>query len=332
VVFEMSVAENIEEKMCITGYAISDFYYIHEAAKNVHANYKPKMLRQVYESQRSGFQFRRLYLTFDKKIDSDFSSRVRFEMNHTDYSYSTMTPDVKDAYLQWNFHNNHSACFGISASPAFSAIEKFWGYRYLDKSASDYYSIRSSRDFGVAFKGELFSALNYHFFWGNGESNASERSGRLDKLYSLSLYNRLDNGLFFQVYSDYRLSKNSDMNEFSGQFFLGYQNEVIRFGLQYTYQENKLMRSEKNGDITLFSMPVIYNYSEKINFICRGSYYIAKEEQNYEELTLLGGFEYKMRDKISLMPNILYNDYIFEENKKAGKDVISRMTLYYNFK
>ncbi len=316
----------------ITGNAISDFYYINDAEKNVHANYKPKMLRQVYSNERSGFQFRRIYLTFDKNIDDAFSTRVRFSMSNTDYSYSKMTPDVKDAYLKWIINRDHSMYFGISGSPAFKEIEKFWGFRHLDKTASDYFGIRSSRDFGIAGRGSVFKNLNYHFFFGNGESNASERLGRLDKLYSLSLSQEFTNHFFYQIYSDYRLSKEGTDDEFTGQIFTGYRSDKLRFGLQYTYQENKLMRSEKKGDIHLYSVPLIYQYIDNVSFVFRFSYYSVQEERDYVQQSFIGGFEYNIREEISIMPNILYNDYDLEGLSRKGKDVITRLTLAYKFK
>ncbi len=320
------------EHIKITGNAICDFYYINDAEEDVHANYKPKMLRQVYTNERSGFQFRRIYLTFDKKIDEAFSTRVRFSMSNTDYSYSKMTPSVKDAYLKWQVTPDHSAYFGISGSPAFKEIEKFWGFRHLDKTASDYFGIRSSRDFGIAAKEKVFSHLNYHFFFGNGESNASERWGRVDKLYSLSLSQEFANHFFYQFYTDYRLSKEGVDDEFTGQIFTGYRSDKFRFGIQYTYQENKLMRSEKKGDIHLISVPVIYNYIDKVSFVFRYSHYTVEEERNYTQRSFIGGFEYNIRRDISIMPNILYNDYDLEDLPGRGKDVITRLTLAYKFK
>lgn len=325
-------ADQETKEFKISGDAICDYYYINDAEKNIHANYKPKMLRQVYSNERSGFQFRRIYLTFDKKIDEAFSTRVRFSMSNTDYTYSKMTPGVKDAYLKWQFSSNHSAYFGISGSPAFKEIEKFWGFRHLDKTASDYFSIRSSRDFGVAAKGQLFKKLNYHFFYGNGESNASDRWGRVDKLYSLSLSQDFGNHFFYQLYTDYRLSKEGNYDEFTGQIFSGYRSKRLRFGVQYTYQENKLMRSEEKGDIHLISFPFIYHYIDKVSFVFRYSYYSVAEERNYVQQSFIGGFEYTIRDDISIMPNILYNDYDLAELSGKGKDVITRLTLAYKFK
>jgi hypothetical protein len=325
-------ADGSAEAVQISGFLISDFYYINDAEAGVYSNYKPKMMRQVYTNKRSGFQFRRIYLTFDKKMDDVFSTRIRLEMSNTDYNYSQMTASVKDAYLKWKINSNHDAYFGISGAPAFGAIEKFWGFRHLDKTASDYFGIRSSRDFGVSFKGRVYGGLNYHFFAGNGESNASERSGRIDKLYSLSLSQDFSNYFFYQFYTDYRLSKDGKDDEFTGQVFAGYKNENFRIGFQYTYQENKLMKSEKKGDLQLYSVPVIYKYIDKVSFIFRYSYYIAEEEQNYQQQAFIGGMEYKIRDNILLLPNIIYNDYNFENANNLGKDVITRLTLSYYFK
>jgi len=331
ILFNFSVAETFND-IKISGYAIADYYYIHEAAENVNSNYKPSMMRQVYTDERSGYQFRRLRLTFDKQIEEDFFIRVRFDMNNTDFSYSKMTPGVKDAYLKWQFSEKHSAIFGISGSPAFAMIEKFWGYRKLEKISSDYFGIRSSKDFGISLNGKLKYGFKYHFFTGNGESNASERYGRIDKLHSLSISQDVGSHFLYEFYTDYRLSKSGKYDEFTGQVLAGYKNDIFRIGLQYTYQENKLMKSDKKGDIQLISVPFVFKYMEKLNFMIYYSYYTVSEEQNYIQQAILGGFEYKLRNNVSIMPNIIFNDYDFNNAKLYEKDVVSRITLTYSFK
>ena len=329
-IVNVKAGENLDN-IKISGSVISDFYYIHSAETAVAANYKPKTQRQVYNERRSGFQFRRIYLSFDKKIDKEFSTRIRFEMSNTDYDYSKMHPTVKDAYLKWHYSDNHYAYFGISGSPAIGPIEKFWGYRLLEKSASDYFGIRSSRDFGVALKGKILRRINYHLFLGNGESNASEKSGTEDKLYSLSLHQQVAKNFYYQLYTDYRWAKDNNENEFTGQVFGGYKNKKFRIGLQYTYQDNKLMKTKKRGKIHLISLPFVYNYADKLSLIFRYIRYSAKEEQNYVEQSMIYGFEYKIRANVFIMPNITYTDYDFESNDNLGKDIISKITLAYKF-
>ena len=316
----------------ISGYAIADYYYIHEATKNINSNYKPGIMRQVYTNDRSGYQFRRLRLTFDKQIEEDFFIRVRLDMNNTDFSYSKMTPGVKDAYLKWQYSDNHSVIFGISGSPAFAVIEKFWGYRKLEKTSSDYFGIRSSRDFGISIKGKLKYGIKYHLFTGNGESNASERYGRVDKLHSLSISHDIGNHFLYEFYTDYRLSKSGKYDEFTGQIFAAYKNENFRVGLQYTYQENKLMKSEDKGDIQLVSIPLVFKYMEKLNFMVYYSHYTVTEEQDYIQQAILAGFEYKLRNNVSIIPNLIFNDYDFDDANLYEKDIVSRITMTYSFK
>ncbi|MBN2279154.1 MAG: hypothetical protein JXQ65_01085 [Candidatus Marinimicrobia bacterium] len=329
-VFSLILEAGEPGELNISGFVISDFYNIHAAEVKVHANYKPKIMRQVYTDDRSGYQFRRIYLSFDQKIEEDFSFKLRFEMNNNDFSYSKITPEVKDAYLKWQYHDQHFVAFGISGSPAFAVIEDFWGYRKMEKTASDYFEIRSSRDFGISLKGKVLKNINYHFFTGNGESNASEQTGRIDKLHSLSLSQQAEH-LIYEVYTDYRLSQNGKYDEFTAQVFTGYKNDYLRWGIQYTYQKNKLMKSAEKGDIQLLSMPAAWCVSQKLTLAFTYSYYIVSEEQDYRQNVLIAGIEYKLRKNISIMPNLLYNDYLFDNAGIKGADIVSRMTMTYNF-
>lgn len=91
------------------------------------------------------------------------------------------------------------------------------------------------------------------------------------------------------------------------------------------------MKSEEKGSVRLLSVPFVYKYMDKVNFMVYYSYYTAKEEQDYKQQAILGGIEYKIRPNISFMPNIIYNDYYFPDSKLFEKDIVSRMTLTYSF-
>ncbi len=71
----------------VSGYLFGDYAY---AAKSNNVDFDGK----------SGFVVRRIYLTFDDKIDEKFSARVRLELSQKDFSHSSskMTPVAKDAY------------------------------------------------------------------------------------------------------------------------------------------------------------------------------------------------------------------------------------------
>jgi len=61
------------------------------------ANHDAEMASQ------NGFWLRKIYLTYDKSINTDFDVRLRLELNSAgDFkTKSALTPVVKDAYLKF---------------------------------------------------------------------------------------------------------------------------------------------------------------------------------------------------------------------------------------
>jgi hypothetical protein len=104
------------------GYAFGDYYYFIE-------DHRSDLVDQ------RGFWFRRIYLTYDYKINKQFSSRLRLEMsNEFDFSSAVaMTAFVKDAWLKYKF-SNQQIILGISPTPTFQIIEKIWRYRSVEKT------------------------------------------------------------------------------------------------------------------------------------------------------------------------------------------------------
>ena len=129
-----------------SGLMFGDYFY--NAAQNNGAN------RDL-----NGFQFRRIYITTDYKINSTFSSRFRLESDQSSNSNTAggkLGVMVKDAYLQWNnIFSGSNLIFGLSPTPAFDVSEGAWGHRYLEKTIMDLNGIVSSHDLGVDLKENL---------------------------------------------------------------------------------------------------------------------------------------------------------------------------------
>ena len=91
-----------EDKGTLSGYMISDYYAVFQ-------NHDAKADKQ------HGFWFRRIYLSYDRKLDEKFAVRLRFEMNSPgDFTTNTtLNPFVKDAYLEWKASSQHRLLVGI---------------------------------------------------------------------------------------------------------------------------------------------------------------------------------------------------------------------------
>ena len=134
----------------------------------------------------NGFQFRRIYFTYDYAIASDIASRFRLEADE-----SALTSDgkigmfVKDAYVQWkNVFGRTNLMFGIQPTPAFEVSEGVWGYRSLQKTILDLRGMVGSRDFGVSLRGTVgeSGSLGYWLMVGNGTGNRPE-ADKLKRVY-----------------------------------------------------------------------------------------------------------------------------------------------------
>jgi len=312
--FSVVKGGNLTEGWGISGNAILDYYYVNNVTDTSKiSDTKPGIFKNLDNDNRSGFQFRRIYLTFEKQLASNLHTRLRFMMANKDYIESGMAAEVKDAYITWQYLDNHSVTGGIVGSPAFGVITDYWGYRLMEKSASDIFGIRSSRNFGIALTGNFVkNKLQYHLAYGNGQGSKSESVVNNDKLLALSLkYYFMDN-LFLEIYGDRK-----DCDNYTEQGFLAYENEYFRTGAQYTYQ------NKKGNNINLVSMPLILKISNNFKVVTRASRYAEDEDVSSKYLL---GLDFSYVKNLQIMPNIMYMDY--EENKS---DILSRFTVSYEF-
>lgn len=324
---------SVGEKGTLKGKVYSDYYWV---ANHHNPNIEGE----------NGFWFRRIYLTYDYRISESFSGRFRIESdNPGDFnSGPDMVPKVKDAYLRWQ-NDDHQILAGISSSPTFGLTEDVWGYRAVEKAPQDLYDFGSSRDFGLAFKGQFGAGerWNYHFFLGNGEGNNAEVDK--GKKISFALSYELTEHLVVQGYADY--NENADnpnaRDRYTTQGFAGYRSDSFNFGALYSYQYREGLTGAPALELDLVSAFTNFRFKEKLKGYLRidhmfdpypggsGNDYIPFSE-NAESTFLLGGLDILLDENIHLMPNIeavLYGETA--AGSRPDTDVIPRMTLYYTF-
>lgn len=320
-----------EEKVCcpykFSGYMFGDYYYV----VNHHDS--------TYEGQ-NGFWFRRIYFTYDNKINEEFSIRLRLEFNSPDFTKNSdkLTPFVKDAYLKWKFKNN-ALILGISPTPTWELIEDFWGYRSVEKNPLDLQKFGKSRDFGIAFTGGKNIGeklkIGYHLVSGNGEGENSENNkfkkvmGAID--FEITPF-------VFQIYGDWEEGKgNRDIYTYQG--FLGLKFKKIKIGTQFA-QQIKEMEPDKEKSYEIASGFLTLDLHEKITFLLRydkmfdpspkGISYIpfAQAKSNL----LITGIDFKANEFVHFIPNVEYVFYDETNGYKPDADLYLRLTFYYKFK
>ena len=321
-----------------SGYMYGDFYY------NID-HHNPDIKGQ------DGFWFRRIYFTYDYTINSSFSTRLRLEMNNEgDYASSkVMVPFVKDAYLAYKF-NLQKAYFGIVPPPTFELIEKIWGYRSVEKTALDQQRMASSRDFGLAIKGQFDSAgkFKYHAMIGNGSGNKQEIDKGKSFMVSVSYWATKE--IVFQVYGDYA-ERNGKADTYIGQVFLGYKSKTLHGGLQYSRQIFDLRDENVDCDypwfncrLSVLSVFLAGNITEKIKLLGRMDRMFEAnpvgDEVDYTPFDtqssfflFIGGIDFQIVKDVSIIPNIQYVKYdANNEGITPENDIYGRLTFYWKFK
>ncbi|MBN2400751.1 MAG: hypothetical protein JXI33_10480, partial [Candidatus Aminicenantes bacterium] len=215
------VLSTVKLPAAISAYAFGDYYLV------------LKNHNEAVEDQH-GLWLRRVYITYESSISDKLKARARLELSSPgDFTTSsTIVPYLKDAYISFQYAPLHKVTVGIQDSLAFSNIEKFYGYRHLEKTPFDLYKVRSSRDFAIDFSGAFDAGkkFNYSLQYGNYSGNKSESNP----------YKQVGARFFVKVTPKLMLEVNGDVSTVSGvktsylvQGFVGYKDDWGRLGLNY---------------------------------------------------------------------------------------------------
>lgn len=312
----------------------------------------------------NGFQFRRIYLTYDHDISEAFMARFRFEADQAaNTSDGKIGVFVKDAYLRWkNIFNGSELYFGIHPTPAFEISEGFWNYRSLEKTIMDLRGIVSSRDLAVALKGRFDSAgtVNYWFMVGNGSGNKPE-TDKYKRIYA-HLHFKPTKSLQLTLYGDFKMQAPvSDPNStatpkgtisndvFTTALFVGYgEKDQYALGIEAFLQmtQNGVrkgaaapfeMKAKKGLGVSVFGY---YNFDPTLAAVGRFDYFDPNTDGDFKgdaRNFIIAGLSWKPDKNVSIMPNVVLETYEAipatgtapEKTFKAS--VTPRVTFFYIF-
>lgn len=326
--FSLAPSTAAQDAGSFSGYVFGDYYWA--AASH-----------QSGLENRNGFRIRRIYLTYERALYDNISTRLRLEMDQPgDFTTeSKMTPVVKDAYLRWDT-GGPTVYLGIASTPTWGLVEDVWGYRSIERSPLDLHDLGSSRDFGVEVTGSLLEddRLHYDLMFANGSSNRAEIN-RGKKLMG-SLGYDLTETLTFEVYGDWNDNPGAG-DAYTGQLFLGYQGERLRLGALAARQVQEQLGSDLERRVaSLFGSAAVTEHVSVLGRVDRmfdpnpagpSIDYLPFAPANASTL-LIGGIDVEPRENIHLMPNV---EVIVYDESPAGErpatDVMPRMTFYYRF-
>jgi hypothetical protein len=328
-ILALFVLSSVKLPAAISAYAFGDYYFV---------------LKQHNETlkDQNGFWLRRVYITYESDISDKLKARARLELSSPgsfSTSAATLVPVLKDAYISYQFAPLHKLTLGIQDSLSFSNIEKFYGYRHLEKTPFDLYKVRSSRDFALCLSGTFDTAkkFNYAVQYGNYSGNKSET----DK------YKQVGARLFVNVTPQLMLEVNGDYSTISAskkstlfQLFAGYKGDWGRVGAGYG-RESVQEDGKDDANYGVFSAFAVATLSKKLEAVARydmsadpqlhgqGDYLII-EKGTKTNLFILG-LAWNIHPKFQIMPNVKMVSYKEVGGIKPGSDTYFNVTFYYQF-
>lgn len=291
---------------------------------------------------KDGFWVRRIYLTYDRKLDDKLSMRLRMEAKDSgDFSTSqNMDPFIKDAWIRYAV-NGHKFTFGLIPTPTFDPAEEKLGYRPIEKTPLDLYKMGSSRDKGISVQGPLDKEgkADYTIMVGDGSGT---KSGTGD---SRAIYGRLGYKLTPEVsvdlYGDlWKKTGDVDWRTVKGEVF--YQGKQAKLGLAYASQLRKKPGSP-NLTLNVLSFYGELKVSDKVSPFVRldvvsdaipdaDKIEFYKMSKDGKPTFLLIGVRFKVTDQLEIVPSLASVSY----RKGAGgltpsQDSIFRITVSVKF-
>lgn len=315
----------------------SEFYY--NAQRDTISN----LPYRVYGGEQglNGFQFKRIYFTYDYNISKKFSTRFRLEGAHgKTFQNSNVSIFIKDAYISWNnIFKGSDLIVGIQPTLAFTTTDKLWK-RYIEKTIMDLNGIVDSRDFGISLNGNFDEQgkASYGVMLGN---NSGTNLGEVDKhkrAYAHFGFNPAKS-IYITLFSDFQ-EQAEGKNEYTEALMIAYKkgNEVC-FGVEtfwdrkknYTDGANVIENLDSYG-ISIFGWKAFNNFFSvfgRYDYLKRNL--ISANGSDYRNLFLFG-LEFKPDENVYISPNAAIETYQpFSNGNTIKSSITPRLSLFYSF-
>lgn len=302
----------------------------------------------------NGFQFRRIYLTYDYDISEKFSSRFRLEADqNANTSDGKIGVFVKDAYLKWkDIFTGSDLILGIQPTPAFEVAEGVWGNRFLEKTIMDLRGIVSSRDFAVSLRGKIDNSgiFRYWIMIGNGSGNRPETDkykrfyGHLQivpiKQFTATLYTDLRaRPDILDPTSTVPSAELISNNDITYAVFLGYsEKNFYSFGIEgfLNQRQNGLLVDNELKSRSAYGFSVFgsYQFSDKLGITGRFDNFDPNSDSNFDgdsRNLIIFSVNYKPVEKVTISPNVIIESYESIKGRSVDASVTPRITFFYSF-
>ena len=278
--------------------------------------------------RKNAFEIKRAYFGYEYRINDNISSKVTFDVGKNS-SGSDYTAFLKIAQLDWKIKNNLKLSIGMIGNKQFKFQESIWGYRYMYKTFQDENKFGSSADLGVNAEIKISEKINLNLFALNGEGykNVQDDNGFI-KIGGNLIY-EFDNGFSAKIYYDSQPSV-ENFNLVNTGYFIGYEKEKTRIGLEYNEMLNGKTYKDPFSDHNLsgFSGYVSQNLSKNSNIFFRYDSLISNTLDGATENWNLGkdgkliilGYEHLVTKGFKL--NLNYRNYNYTDNSINNKSMV----------
>lgn len=297
IITQTSFGNNKEEKKFkLTGKPILTIF----------ANYHVGLGRANKES---GFSLDRSYLGYQANITEHLSGKVVFDIGSTKVEGADIerVAYVKNAMLSWQT-GNLTVDFGLIGLEQFNMQEKFWGYRYIQKSFQDKYQFGSSADMGVLGKYKFTRWFSADLTFINGEGYKKLNTDNKYR-YGLGISILPTSRLSIRAYYDIQ-DKNSQEGSKSQQtlaLFAGYKFDRLSIGAEYNKQYNTDF--VKEHDQEGFSIYSTIKLGSQFQVFGRYDNLISQNQWSDNDTQyMLFGIQYSPIKQLKISPNFQNNN------------------------
>ena len=242
-------------------------------------NYNNSPDSSVFADNYRGFQLERAYFGAKTNLSDNMSAGILFDVG-ANSGGSSYTVFLKKAYAKWQYNEDLSISMGLQSTKQFSLLEKHWGFRYVEKSAQDYYGLGSSADLGVtavySFKDNI--TFDASIMNGEGYKNIQDADGHFKTSMGVTFEPRgnfIIRGYCGREGFDRALwdtaSSVLGANAVTKSIAIFYDNDKFSFGYERTTKKNHF--NIKKNDLTVSSYYGSYSCDNNLTFFVRADDY-----------------------------------------------------------
>ena len=278
--------------------------------------------------RKNAFEIKRAYFGYEYRINDNISSKVTFDVGKNS-SGSDYTGFLKIAQLDWEIKNNLKLSIGMIGNKQFKFQESIWGYRYMYKTFQDENKFGSSADLGVNAEIKLSDKINLNLFALNGEGykNVQDDNGFI-KIGGNLIY-EFDNGFSAKIYYDSQPSI-ENFNLVNTGYFIGYEKEKTRIGLEYNEMLNGKTYKDPSKDHSLSGFSgyisqtlsknatILFRYDSLGSNILSGS--LDAWNSGKDGNLMILGFEHVVTKGFKL--NLNYRNYNYNDTSINNKSMV----------